>query len=251
MGHFVKLPNKNIIFSHVLVVMSMVLLFAGCASKPIVRINAITDSNQTQSGSNYILLSGSSETPENDLYFQEFSRYFHHILATNGFNKVDDLSVANVRIMFSYDVSDGRTGMYSHSWPIYDTVGGYSYTITETSTDANGKQSVIKRKIHVPARLYRVGTEHETRSYTIYSHFAKLVAYDAANTDHQSTPIWSILLQSNNDSNDLRTIMPYLAAAAKNFIGKNSGRQVSLKIDSDSKIVKELQSLMPLATAFE
>lgn len=229
-------------------IISLALLFSACSNQPIVKVSSITNSNQVLSGKNYVLLSDMSETSENDLYFQEFSRYFHYILTNNGFKKVDEPSQADFRIMLSYGVSDGRTGIYSHSWPIYETIGGYSYTITETSTDANGKQVTIKKKIHVPAQTYRVGTELETRSYTVYSHAAKLIAYNASETTEttsQSIPIWSISLQNINESNDLRTTIPYLAAAASDYIGKNSGRQLSLKIDMDSSIVKELKNLMP------
>ena len=56
--------------------------------------------------------------------------------------------------------------------------------------------------------------------------------------------MWNVNIHSVGESNDLRAIMPFLAAATMPFLGKNSGLQQSLTLAEDDPLVLELRGLI-------
>lgn len=219
-----------------------ILVSSGCASYVTVNVNSITDTSASPAGKHYILVNHDGETDSSNLYFQEFSRYFDHLFAKQGFIKVTDLADADLKVVFQFGISDGRTGLQTYSWPIYETFGGQTYTITEKSTNNSGQTITTRRTVYVPAQVRQIGSTYETRSYTIYNRYANLTALPASGNG-QATPIWNINIHSVGENSDLRAIMPYLAAAASPYIARNSGQQKTLELTSDNPLVKELQSL--------
>jgi len=222
--------------------LALILMVSACAQLTVVNVNAITDSKSIATGQHYFL-TDASNTASNDLYFQEFRRYFDYILQKQGYIKVNSRSDADIEIHFRYGVSDGRTALQTYSWPIYETFGGDSYTVTEQITDSSNKTSTIKRTVYMPPYVRQIGNSVETSAYTVFNRFASLVAYSAKNTEHREKPLWSVDINSVGDSNDLRAIMPYLATASSPYLGKNSVRQQSLSIKEDNPILVEMRNL--------
>jgi hypothetical protein len=229
-----------------------VLLFAGglsaCAQHVVVDVNAISDPQATQYGKRYYLTNITdinTDTAAKDLYFLEFRRYFDHVLQKQGFVLSESRDEADVEIQFHYGISDGRTGIQTYSWPIYETFGGHTVTVTENVTDSSGQMRTVQRTVYVPAYLQRVGNSYETRSYTLYNRYASLAALPIQRApDQPVATIWSVNIQSVGESNDLRAIMPYLAAASMPFMGRNSGQQQTVKLSHDDPIIVELRGLV-------
>ena len=216
-----------------------------CASKVMVNVNAISDPQRTDYGKRYYLTNVNQDIATNDLYFLEFRRYFDHILQKKGLLMSKSRDDADIEIQLQYGISDGRTALQTYSWPIYETFGGYSVTVTEKITDSEGKSRSVQRTTYVPAYVQRVGSTYETRSYTIYNRYANLAALPIHTTgDKQATPIWSINIHSVGESSDLRAIMPYLAAASLPYLGRNSGQQQVFELKHDDPAVLEMRSLI-------
>ena len=223
----------------------LVATLSACASHVIVNVNAISDPHVTDFGERYYLTNVNEDVATNDLYFLEFRRYFDHILKKQGLVSSKSRDDADIEIQFQYGISDGRTAVQTYSWPIYETFGGYSVTITEKVTDSEGQTRTVQRTSYVPAYTQRVGSTYETRSYTIYNRYANLAALPIRTTgDKQATPIWSINIHSVGETSDLRAIMPYLAAASAPFLGRNSGQQQVFEISHDDPMVVELRNLI-------
>lgn len=83
-----------------------------------------------------------------------------------------------------------------------------------------------------------MGTSIETCSYTIFNRTVSLEARIISEHDKDESeeisekttpPAWSIYIYSIGESNDLRLVMPYLAAAATPYIGKNTGQLVEVR----------------------
>lgn len=218
------------------------LTITACAPLTIVNVNAITDAKSAVSGQRYFL-TNTANTANTDLYFQEFRVYFDHILQKQGYVKVNSRNDADIEIHFRYGVSDGRTALQTYSWPIYETFGGDSYTVTEKITDSSNKTSTIKRTVYMPPYVRQIGSSVETSAYTVFNRFASLVAYSTKNTEHPEKPIWSVDINSVGDSSDLRAIMPYLATASSPYLGKNSIRQQSVTIKDDNPVLLEMRNL--------
>lgn len=229
-----------------ILLIGIAVLASGCATGVSVNVNAITNAAVAPVGKNYVLINYDNNVSSNDLYFQEFRRYFDYILQKQGYNKAQDSANADIKIMFQYGMSDGRTGIQTFSWPIYETFGGQSYTITEKSTDSSGQTVTTRRTVHVPAYVRQVGSSYETRSYTLYNRYVNLTAFPI-DADIESgagiTPIWNINIHSVGENSDLRAIMPYLAAAAYPYVGKNSGQQQILDLSANDPVVNELKQL--------
>jgi len=257
-----KGPTKSLPKALTALLIILLTAVAGCASNVVVNVNAITDASKPLVGKRYYLTNTLENTQHPDLYFQEFRRYFDHILQKQGYEKSDTRENANLEILFSYGISDGRTGVYTYSWPVYETFGGETVTITEKTTDSGGSITTTKRTVHIPAYTRQVGNSYETRSYTLYNRYANLAAFPVNNgavnkgtvnqgsvndgtVTNTKTPVWTVNLHSVGESNDLRATMPYLAAASSTYIAKNSGRQQSVSLDKENVLLIQLKQLIP------
>jgi len=224
---------------------SIIAMLNACASHVVVNVNAISDPQISDYGKRYYLTNVNQDIASNDLYFLEFRRYFDHLLQKQGFVLGVSREEADIEIQLQYGISDGRTAIQTYSWPIYETFGGHSVTVTERITDSEGKSRTVQRTTYVPAYVQRVGSTYETRSFTIYNRYANLAALPIRTADgKEATPIWSINIHSVGETSDLRAIMPYLAAASVPFLGRNSGQQQVFELRHDDPVVLELRKLI-------
>jgi hypothetical protein len=222
-------------------------LLNACTSHLIVNVNAITDSTAEQYGKRYIMTNANTSDSTSKLYFQEFRIYFDHLLEKQGYTKVADRNNADLEINFHYGISDGKTGIQHYSWPIYETFGGDRITITERITDGSGGTRTINRTVYTPSYVRQVGSAHEASSYTLYNRYLNLAAFPINSTkkgDKAGVPVWNVNIHSVGESNDLRAIMPFLAAASAPYLGKNSGSLQSVSLNYESPLVIELKSLI-------
>lgn len=225
-------------------ILAGLLLMSGCANRVTVHVNSITNDSIKSAGHRYLLTNNAGEVEEKDLYFQEFSHYFQAVLKQQGYTRVSSKKDADVEIRFAYGLSDGRTGISTYAWPIYDTIGGDIITITEKTTDSSGNPVTTTRTIRVPTRIERVGSSIETRSYTLFNRTASLKARLLDKEGKPGEVLWIVSISSVGESNDLRAIMPYLAVAAEDFIGKNTGQQREIEIDRNDPRVKALKKMI-------
>ena len=220
----------------VLLPILIIILLTGCASPFVVQVSAIADPQSTTGGTRYVLLNGNAEGQENDLFFREFSAYFVPILAQKGYQRVDDRKDADIEIFFRYGVSDGRTGVNTFTHPIYETIGGNTFNITQTKTDSGGTTTTTHSTVHIPLQTLYIGTAMESQSYTLYTSSAALEAYKidlnnkitSQNESDQPKILWKTLISSTGDANDLRTTMPAMASAAGPVTRRDGRRRGTL-----------------------
>jgi len=210
----------------------------GCSNRITVVVDAIATDAVNATAKRYVLTSAMDNVDEKDLFFQEFSHYYNLILKQQGYTHVASKKDADIEILFGYGISDGMTDISTFSWPIYETVGGESISITETSTDSSGKPITTTRVIYISPRIARVGTTFESKSYTTFIRTTILEARKVEDGD----ALWKVLISSVGASNDIREIMPYLAAASADFIGKNTRKKRELVFGYDDVRVLELKN---------
>ena len=215
-------------------------LLSGCSSAFVVQVSAIAEPGIETTNTRYVLVNGNAAGKENDLFFREFSAYFVPLLAEKGYQRVDSREDADVEIVFRYAVSEGRTGINTFSHPIYDLIGGNTYNIVETKTDGAGNTTTTRSTVNIPLQTLYVGNALESSSYTLYTSSASLEAYKIK---PQRKVQWKTLMNLTTESNDLRTTMPIMAAAAAPFLASNSGsaKEVELKRD-DPRITQVRKS---------
>ena len=219
------------------------LLLAGCAGYVTVNVSAISSNTVDSFGTRYLFASAMRDVDTKDLYFREYSQYFETILQKKGYIKVTHSLNADLEISFAYAISDGTTGISVFSWPIYETFGGETITITEQTRGPSGKLTTTTRQVHVPVRVQRIGTEVETRSYTLFNRTATLEARVINKDGSIGDIVWMVLISSIGNSGDLRGTMPYLAAASAEFIGINTGEQRKVVVNRKDPFVLELKSI--------
>ena len=230
-----------------LMIITSVFLLNACTRHIVVNVNAITDMSAQPSGQRYVMTNADSSSATSDLYFQEFRTYFDHLLSKNGYIKVNERKDADIEIRFHYGVSDGKTAIQHYSWPIYETFGGERVTITERITDSGGNVQTINRTVYIPPVVRQVGSAHEAQSYTYFNRYINLAAFSAASADNDKNtrnPLWNVNVYSVGESDDLRAIMPFLAAASYPYLGKNSGQQQSVTLGNENPLVVELRNLV-------
>jgi len=219
------------------------LFVSACAHNVTVKVNSIVNKDLVSNAKQYFILSGMDDISADNLFFLEYRRYFDHILRKIGYQKSATLIDADIQIIFKYGLSNGRSGRYIYSTPIYNYFGGE--TITVTGSHAHGKRHRKVTTIHVPPRYSRVGTSVQSRSYTYYNRTVSLEALliYKKTPDRKSQILWVTNIYSIGESNDLRSIMPYLAAAAEPYIANNSGEQQSITVYNNNPSVIELKNL--------
>ncbi len=191
----------------------------------------------------YTWRSGMQETSRNDLHFREFSRYFQAILQDHGYRQ-DTEKNAPIVIYFSYGVSPGRTTRYTTTTPIYEWEGGETIVYTETKKDKEGKTtSTVTSTVTTPSRQRLVGMSVGTSRYTVFTRFVILEAkrHQAGSEPKDMETLWKSKITSTGPSNDLRALMPIMAAAAAPYIGVDTGETKVVKIKKDDPRVIEFK----------
>ncbi|MEW5755052.1 MAG: hypothetical protein AB1810_02000 [Pseudomonadota bacterium] len=218
----------------------IVLLLLGCAPRALqVQVDAISNPAVTEPGKRYQLKSGIAHVNENDLYFQEFSQIIHRSLQQRGFSPAANPDEAEIIILLSYGVSGGKTERYTYSTPIYDFVGGDTYTIQETTKDNTGKETTTTSRIYVPLTTRVVGRDIREGSYTTYTAHLMLEARDPK-ADKNAAALWRATAEVTSPNNDLRGLMPVLASALQPYLGANTGRVITLKLEPNDPQVQQL-----------
>lgn len=231
-------------FPSALILISLILSLAGCASGLAVQISAIADPKVTTASTRYIWLNGNAKGQENELFFREFSAYFIPLLTQKGYRRVASRELADIEIFFRYNVSDGRSGIHTFAHPMYETLGGNTISYTETKTDAAGVTTSTRGTLHIPLHTQYIGTRVESHSYTLYTSSAALEAYTVSRPNSENTQpvaLWKTLMSSTSISNDLRSIIPVMAAAAAPYITSNSGSAKTVRLKPDDPQVMAIK----------
>jgi hypothetical protein len=228
-----------------LLLIATALLSTGCATGLPVQVNAIADADLQPASTRYVLINHNAEGNEDDLFYREFSNYFVRTLADKGYQRVDSRDQADIEILFRYGVSDGRTGTRTFNRPIYESIGGQRITYTETKTDTSGSTTTTEGSIYAPIQYQYVGTTTESHSYTVFTSTARLEArlikHDDTRPDSKPRVLWTTMINSTSASNDLRAIMPIMAAAAAPYLAGNSGAQQTIRLKPDDPKVQAMR----------
>lgn len=210
------------------------LLLPGCATTYVVKVDSIAASNTPVAGIKYVLTSGMSDVKESDLYFREFAAQFQRILNAKGYVEVPTRAAADIAITLSYGTSSGHSELYSYVRPIYHVSGGENIGYREVKTDADGKKTETISTIYVPLRTQVVGYATEVNSQTLFTHFAVLEGNSLADGGaSDGKQLWKTTIRLVDPSNDLRRLMPYMAAAAAPYVASNTGAVQTVELKPD------------------
>jgi hypothetical protein len=219
------------------------LFLVGCSPKLAVRIDSIVAQGAVLQEKDYIFYSGMRGTSANDLYFREYGKYFLEVLKKNGYRQVHQPGVADLAIYFSYGITGGTEVHYTYTRPVYATVGGETVDIRETETDPAGRKIKTTKTVTIPSTTRVVGVETRRESYTVFTAHAILEAEEIhgteGQTDNSMETLWKTTITTTSKLDDLRRIMPIMAAASVPYLGKNTGEIVTVELrDGDAQVLE-------------
>ena len=228
---------------HRLTVAVVTLFLVGCSPKVAVRVDSIVAQGNLLREKRYVLYSGMQGTSVDDLYFREYGKYFREILKKHGYHQVNQPEGADLAIYFSYGITGGEEVHHTYTRPVYAIVGGETIDITETETDAEGRKIKTTKTVTIPTRSRIVGVETRKESYTVFTAYAVLEAKEIngakGHTDKSMQTLWKTTITTTSKLDDLRRIMPMMAAVSAPYLGKNSGEIVTVKLrDSDARVLE-------------
>ncbi|MFV9646033.1 MAG: hypothetical protein ACNYWU_09440 [Desulfobacterales bacterium] len=226
---------------HRITMIFIAVLLVGCSPKISVRIDSIVDQVEPIREKRYVLYSAVKGISVDDLYFREHSGYFRKILKQQGYRDVQDRENADVAIYFDYGISDGKVLHYTYTRPVYATVGSESIDVTERHTDASGETtSKTTKSVFIPSRTYVAGMTTETESYTVYTAHAVLEAKEIQQGDKTKNgrTLWKTVITTTSKLDDLRRLMPMLAAASAPYLGTNTSGVKTVELgDNDPRVL--------------
>jgi len=214
------------------------LLLSGCATTYVVKVDSIAESSTPVAGIKYVLTSGMSDVKDSDLYFREFAAQFHRILTAKGYVEAATRADASMAISLSYGTSSGHSELYSYLRPLYHVSGGENITYKEVKTDASGQKTETVSTVYVPLRTQVIGYTTELNSQTLYAHFAILEADALTNGEPSGKQLWKTTVRLVDPSNDLRRLLPYMAAAAAPYVAGNTGAMQTVELKPDDPRVQ-------------
>jgi hypothetical protein len=159
-----------------------------------------------------------------DLEFQEASGQLRNALKVSGFNVGSSVNdPPDVVVLTEFGISEPKV-----STDIQTANRGAWVEKPTGLKDASGKPVV--------SRTYEtVGTSVQASTTTTYVRRLTAVAYDfRAYKQGQQVQLWKVSATSEGPSNDLRTALPVLMAAARPYFGKSSGKQVSVTLKENA-----------------
>jgi hypothetical protein len=211
-------------------VVALSIVAGGCANTYQIRVDSIAETGAPR-GTRYVLVSGMADVTETDLYFKEFAAHFRPILAAKGFSEVASRDAADFEVALSYGTSSGRAEYYTYTRPIYHVTGGEQIRYREIRTDASGQKTETSGTFYVPVRTEVIGYTSELNSQTVYTSYVILDATTRGVDDgaSQRKPLWKTTLRLTDPSNDLRQLIPHMAAAGAPYVATNTGASIKIE----------------------
>jgi len=222
-------------------------LCAGCVSRPHydVRIDSINCGRPT--GQRYILLPGQKGVSPGDLQFQEFAKYAHGALELRGFSQAVSLEEADVAIFLYYAISDPSEHRYTYSTPIYGRTG-VSSSHTYGSLYSYGNNATYSGTTTYTPTYGVVGSMQHTGVYVTFTRYISLDALDleAYRDTEKEIQVWRTDIFSTGSSGDLRKVFPVMIAAAVDYIGANTGEEITVTLNEDDQRVETIKTIVAI-----
>lgn len=223
-------------------------IVSGCATAQprfLVGVDSIA-ADVANAKKSYVLLPANKDVAPDDLQFKEFASYVHRALKAQGFTEAPSIEKGDVLVFLAYGIGDPQQHQFSYAVPHWGQTGVSSATTYGTLQSYGSSGTYSGTTTYEPA--YGItGYSTHVKSYTTYSRFVRLDAYDLGVYKKQKkyTQLWRTTATSRGESSDLRMVFPIIMAASKPYIATNTGRSVTVTLYEDDQAVVEIKGLVP------
>jgi hypothetical protein len=217
-------------------------IVSGCATIGQPQFHVTVDSLASptaQQKRTYILLPGNDGVTWDDLQFQEYASYLTRVLNAQGFISAQKAEDADIAIVLSYGIGEPQARQYSYSLPVWGQTGVSSSHTYGTATAYGNSASYSGTTTYTPTYGVTGYTTH-IGTQTTYFRYALITGYDfkAFKETEKQVQLWRTTITSIGSSGDLRQVLPVLISASVPYLSTNTGKQVSVRLYENDKIVK-------------
>jgi hypothetical protein len=222
---------KNVIFFSLLII---VLVTTGCTTVK-TSISSISG-NELNGDQKIFIMPGDQSVNVNDLLFIEFSNDIKLALKENGFIIVDNIEDANQVALLVYGVSDPKTRIISV--PQFGPTSIKSSNTTGTIY-SNGNYGNYRGSTTYNYNYGMTGVNNVAQTY--FSRVIMITAIDLKKYIDEKILVqkWQTQLVSDGKNSDLRAVFPYMIFSAEKYMGKNTGKAITVSIIMNDKRVEK------------
>ena len=218
----------------ILITIFLSILIGGCGGSGDRYVSEVSSFGDSYKKS-YILLPAKEAV--NKLEFDEYAKYLHRALETNGFRRA--LNDAEIAVFVEYSVSDKFTEYEMVSVRSPSRVQPIDYS----RVPEGGVAAVVMRQAGE-----RMGGSFNTKTirvpFDVYKRSLRLFAVAINNNklpSSKGTPLWETTITSSGSSGDLRMVMPYMVTASEDYIGKSTSKRIEVEVRSKNKRAKRIK----------
>lgn len=240
----------NVKFFFVLLTMPFCVIFTSCGSWYYCTLNSRGSSPLEKS---YFVTSPDS-TLNATLEFKEYANILKEHLNDLGYIEATSQN-AVLRIELDYGMGEAYLANSATS------ANTYSYTYTQTNiksnttANANVKTNAIQRTINTSGNgSSKINTKINQNSNTFgsttygtsYTYEIPLLVSIRAFENKSGNPIWEIIVRDTLDrETQLQSVMPWLLLSTKEYIGRSSNGEQTIRIDNKKEIKEKYRLIWP------
>ncbi len=256
--------SKSPAVSFRLVFLAVLFLITGCAPNYLITVDAITAPSAPE-GKEYFLLPGQIGLSANDLHFQEYSAYVVTLLADKGYRQITKKEESRLLIYLGYGIGAPQPTAYAN-------FAGLPQAPPAPAGMAPGPDPAMTMAYSLrygapwPYSPYYPGYYRDFRFhhgfrpgyfpdyydyyqplevYPLYQRYLVLEAVDyrASKSRKEIVPVWKVTVSNWGEHDDLREVLPALAAAAGEYIGTNTGKEIEVSLSGNDVRIMRLKNL--------
>jgi len=197
-----------------------------------VGIDSINNSQPVAPG-NYVLNPVAEGVDQTDLHFLEYSEYINDALAAAGLSPAGTDQAADIIIDVNYGITRHDRTI---SKPAFYSSAFYSFPHRRRCrhSTARGCRSFSRSRFRGSFGFGGFGFHdpYQVSVLTGYRVFVSLEARDA-NASDDTPALWATRARTLTRTPDLRATMPLLLAAARDYIGTDTGHEVNVNLPAN------------------
>lgn len=224
--------------------LALALALAGCATSYHFRVDAIANPALAPENKSYRIVSGTPAVAETDLRFQEAARYVKAGLARIGLSEAPAGATAGLAIEVSFGIGQPRTVLSTTIEPVVAVTGGWTRRfMVAVRNPETGQVSYVPHYVTVPASRQYIGFADREVSSTVYEKFLHVRAREAVSASGDTPPreVWSVLVVSDDESDDLREYLPLMVAAGVDEFGKDTAKRKDVVLKKDDERIAHVK----------
>lgn len=175
-----------------------------------VQIESLADPDSDNNLKNYVIASAMQGVDVNDLQFKEFARQLENGLSRRGYIRTGSEKDAHLLIRLAYGVGDAKTSTVTTSYGYSYAVGWWWYYVPPT-----------------------------TEQVTSYMRNIFIEAVDLKNPN-KKVQKWKMTLKSEGGIQNMRSLFPFMVAAAVPYFGTNQPSTRIVEIDPFDEVAFDI-----------